>query len=114
MSGECDDCGEHALECICRSKGEYILACVCGSGCPCRYNDINTHLNVVRNRMEEKDPFGGIKPPAELPPVKWINIRGRREHEAIIKDAAWCKELGLDQMYETMIYLKRWGDWLSE
>ena len=37
----------------------------------------------------------GIDPPAQLPPIKCINVRGREEHEAVIKDAAWCKELGL-------------------
>ena len=113
MSGECDDCGEHTLECACRgSEGEYILERTCGNGCPCRFKEIYTHLNLVRNHME-KDEFGGIDPPAELPETKWINVRGRAEHEAIIRDAAWCKELGLDQYYETMVYLKRWGGWLG-
>lgn len=44
---------------------------------------------------------------------KTINIRGRKEHEAILKDAKKCEELGLDRAYETMIYLKRWGGWLD-
>lgn len=61
----------------------------------------------------ETNSLGGIHPPAELPLRKTINVRGREEHEAVIKDAALCKELGLDQAYETMIYLKRWGAWLS-
>ena len=52
------------------------------------------------------------EPPAERPPTKYINIRGRQEHEAIIKDAKRCQELGLDQAYEVMVYLKRWGGWL--
>jgi hypothetical protein len=63
---------------------------------------------------EKKDRFGGIDPPAQLPETKWINVRGREEHEAILKDAAWCAELGLDQLYETIVYLKRWGSWLSK
>jgi hypothetical protein len=50
----------------------------------------------------------------KLPERKHINVRGRQEHEAIIRDAAWCKELGLDQYYEIMVYLKRWGGWLGE
>lgn len=63
---------------------------------------------------ESKDPFSaGIEPPAELPETKYINVRGRVEHEAVIRDAELCKELGLDQMYEIMIYLKRWGSWLD-
>jgi hypothetical protein len=52
--------------------------------------------------------------PTEKPHVKYINVRGREEHEAVIKDKALCQELGLDQIFEAMIYLKRWGSWLSE
>jgi hypothetical protein len=48
------------------------------------------------------------------PETKWINVRGREEHEAVIKDTALCEELGLDQIYETMVYLRRWGSWLGE
>lgn len=61
-----------------------------------------------------KDPFGGIEPPAELPPRKVINVHGREEHEALLKDAKMCGELGIDQIYETMIYLNRWGGWLKD
>lgn len=56
----------------------------------------------------------GIDPPAELPPVKWINVNGREEHEAVLKDSMKCEELGLDQYYEIMIYLKRWGGWMTD
>ena len=56
----------------------------------------------------------GENPPAQIPERKTINVYGRAEHEAIIRDAAWCKELGLDQYYEVMVYLKRWGGWLGE
>lgn len=45
---------------------------------------------------------------------KWVNVMGREEHEAIIKDGDWCRELGLDQAYEILVYLKRWGGWLGE
>jgi len=54
----------------------------------------------------------GIDPPAELPPKRYINVNGREEHEAIIKDANKCRELGVDQMFEVMVYLQRWGSWL--
>jgi len=108
MSGECDDCGEHTLECSCESRGNYTLAHVCGSGCPCCQNGHNNHLNLVRNFMKE-EPITAD----QLPEVKWVNVRGRVEHEAIIRDAEWCKDLGLDQAYEIMIYLKRWGSWLE-
>ena len=113
MSGECDDCGEHTLECFCKSQGKYVFARTCGTGCPCRFKEHYTHLNLVRTDMQD-DPFGGIDTPAEIPAVKYINVRGRVEHEAILKDAEWCKELGLDQMYEVMVYLKRWGNWLGD
>ena len=56
----------------------------------------------------------GKVPPADIPPIKWVNVRGREEHEAVIKDAALCKELGLDQVYEIVAYMKRWGTWLSK
>lgn len=59
------------------------------------------------------DSFGGIDPPPEIPTVRYIDIKGREEHEAIIKDAKKCCELGVDQMYEVMVYLKRWGGWLN-
>lgn len=55
-----------------------------------------------------------IETNGEFPERKHINVRGRAEHEAIIRDSAWCKELGIDQIYETCLYLKRWGSWLSE
>ena len=57
---------------------------------------------------------GGENPPATKPETRWINVRGREEHEAVITNAAWCKELGLDQAYEIMVYLKRWGEWLHD
>lgn len=100
MSGECDKCGEHTLE------------CVCGSGCPCHQSSMSTHLNLVSKPLS--DGFGGQDPGPDLPPVRWINVRGRIEHEAVIRDAQWCKDLGLDQAYEIMVYLKRWGGWLNQ
>jgi hypothetical protein len=63
----------------------------------------------MRNDMKED-----MVQAAKMPERKHVNVRGREEHEALIRDAAWCKELGLDQYYETMVYLKRWGGWLSE
>lgn len=54
----------------------------------------------------------GIDPPAQLPPRRLIEVNGREEHEAIIKDSAKCAELGIDQAYEKVLYLKRWGSWL--
>lgn len=61
------------------------------------------------------EPFpGGIDPPAHRPETRYINVKGRKEHEALLKDPAKCKELGLDLMFETMVYLKRWGGWLED
>ena len=56
----------------------------------------------------------GIDPPAHLPEVKTIDVKGRHEHEAFIRDADKCKEYGVDQAYETMVYLKRWGGWIAK
>ena len=89
---------------------KYILQCVCGSECPCRRQDNSTHLNLVRRHIGDSVNA----PPQEELEIKWINVRGREEHEAIISNADWCKELGLDQQYEIMVYLKRWGEWLNE
>lgn len=58
--------------------------------------------------FEEKDP------PAELPATRYINVNGREEHEAFLKDPEKMRELGLDPCYETIVYLKRWGGWLNE
>lgn len=91
------------------SEMGYILDRACGGGCPCRQQEHFTHLNLVGKRMEN-----GVGLPSDQPEIKWINIRGREEHEAIISNAEWCEELGLDQAYEIMIYLKRWGSWLGE
>lgn len=100
MSGECDKCGEHALECNCEP-----IYC-------CRYSG-------TEKRYDELPPtsvsFGnGIDPPSQLPLVNWVNVRGREQHESIINNAAKCKHLGLDQFYEIIVYLKRWGGWLSQ
>ncbi len=56
----------------------------------------------------------GVNPPAERPPVTYINVKGREEHEAFLKDSQKCQDHGLDQMYEIMVYLKRWGGWLKD
>lgn len=60
------------------------------------------------------DSWGGIDPPAHLPEIKTINVRGRKEHEEFLKNPQKMKELGLDPVYETIVYLKRWGGWLDE
>lgn len=62
----------------------------------------------------EENQFGGIDPPGEMLEPIWINVNGREEHEAVIRDVAKCTELGLDQYFEIMVYLKRWGGWLNE
>ena len=64
--------------------------------------------------MSSNDPFGGIDPPAELPKRKYHDVNGRKEREAILKDPKKCRELVVDIIYETIIYLKRWGRWLDE
>ena len=60
------------------------------------------------------DIFGGIDAPAEIPEPDLILVNGREEHEAFIKDSEKCKKYGIDPIYETMVYLKRWGGWLKD
>lgn len=55
----------------------------------------------------------GGDPPAHLPERKAINVNGQEEHEAVLKNSAKCRELGVDQIYETILYLNRWGGWLD-
>lgn len=56
----------------------------------------------------------GIDPPAQQIQCKFIEVKGRQEHESILNDPERCKELGIDLYYERMVYLKRWGSWLDE
>lgn len=56
-----------------------------------------------------EDEFGGIDPPAELPERKIINVKGREEHEAMLRDTPKMISLGLDPAFEKIIYLSRWG-----
>lgn len=72
MSGECEKCGQHTLECVCKHYCE-----------------------------------------SSKPKIKWVNVRGRKEHESLLRDPERCKELGLDIEFETMVYLRRWGNWLE-
>lgn len=56
----------------------------------------------------------GIEPPSELLPVKYINVNGREEHEAMLRDESKMLDLGLDPVFERIVYLKRWGGWLKD
>ena len=65
---------------------------------------------------EEKEPISlgdGDNPPAEIPPTIWINVNGRQEHEALLRDSDKMRSLGLDPLFERMVYLRRWGSWLN-
>ncbi len=57
---------------------------------------------------------GGIWPPSQMPERREINVNGREEHEALLRDPDKMKELGLDPIYEIMVYLKRWGSLLKD
>ena len=57
--------------------------------------------------------FEVIESPSDRPETKWININGRAEHESILRDEKKMHELGLDPIYEKMVYLKRWGSWIN-
>lgn len=85
MSGECESCGNHTLECICLSQ--YALKPL--------------------SRRQENGLNDGIDPPVEQIAIRYIDVNGREEHEALLKDYEKCKELGLDQVYEIFVYLNR-------
>ncbi len=62
-------------------------------------------------------PLGddGIDPgPDRLPMPTLVNVNGREEHEAMLKDSEKMISLGLDPYFETMVYLQRWGGWLKD
>lgn len=90
MSGECDKCGEHCLDCKCHLK---------------RFS----HMNA------KPIPLGSprIDPPPQLLETRYIDVQGREEHEALLRDTNKMWELGLDPCYEKMVYLRRWGSWLN-
>lgn len=56
----------------------------------------------------------GEDPPEEQLQCRHIDVRGRKEHEAMLRNPEKCKELGLDIYYETVVYLNRWGGWLKD
>jgi hypothetical protein len=63
---------------------------------------------------KEPIPLGdGDNPPAERIPTNWINVNGREQHEAMLRDPDKTLSLGLDLMFEKTVYLKRWGSWLN-
>lgn len=56
-----------------------------------------------------------LDPPSEmLPEPIWINVNGREEHEAMLRNPEKMKSLGLDPIFETIKYIQRWGGWLNE
>lgn len=59
------------------------------------------------------DIFGGIDPSEEVISTKYVNVRGREEHESLLRDSNKMLSLGLDPVYEKMVYLRRWGSWLN-
>ncbi len=48
-----------------------------------------------------------------LPEPIWIDVKGREEHESLLRDSDKMWSLGLDPSFEKMVYLKRWGSWLN-
>jgi hypothetical protein len=46
--------------------------------------------------------------------AKYINVKGREEHEALLNDYPKMIELGLDPYYERIVYLNRWGGYLND
>lgn len=56
--------------------------------------------------------LSGIDPPSEIEDTIWINVKGREEHEGMLRDEKRMIELGLDPYFERIVYLKRWGSYL--
>ena|ERR1700752_3721811 len=110
MSGECEICGDHTLDCTC--DGDFREA----------YQRMNqywskaeidmrfSHLNAKIKPLDDT----AIDPPSEKPQTKWIDVKGRKEHEALLMDEEKMISLGLDPMYEKIVYLKRWEGWLKD
>lgn len=71
------------------------------------------NIKVIKLKEPISLDIEGIDPPAHLPERNWINVNGREEHEAILKNHQRMISLGLDPIYETIVYLKRWGGWLN-
>ena len=110
MSPKYPACGDDTGDCTC--EGDYREGY---HACSREWNKAIidrrfTHLNARIRPLSDT----AIDPPKEKIETKWINIHGREEHEKIIKDADKCKELGLDQKFEVLVYLMRWGGWLRE
>lgn len=55
-----------------------------------------------------------IDPPSKRIPVKSVEVYGRQQHEALLRDENKMLELGLDPFYERIVYLKRWGGYLND
>lgn len=79
---------------------------------PYSYNDFLERIKNISG--VNSDLFEGIDPPAEMPIRRQIDVHGREEHEAMLRDEKKMLELGLDPVYERIVYLKRWGGWLNE
>lgn len=69
-----------------------------------RYTNISAELKPLID--------GITSGPEKLPSPTWVNVHGRKEHEALLRNPEKMKELGLDPYYEQMVYLKRWGAYL--
>jgi len=63
--------------------------------------------------MNKEENFNSIYPPVNTPEKRIINVKGRQEHEELLRDSHRMYALGLDPVYEKLVYLKRWGSWLN-
>lgn len=78
---------------------------------------MSTENEELKYHTLDPDPIplgDGIDPPEEMLSVNWINVNGREEHEAMLKDHEKMISIGLDPYFETIVYLKRWGSWLKD
>jgi hypothetical protein len=58
-------------------------------------------------------PLDAEHAPAHELPVRYVDVNGREEHEAMLRDVPKMQSLGLDPLYERVIYLRRWGSWIN-
>lgn len=50
----------------------------------------------------------------QIPQIRLVTVSGRKEHESILKDEKKMENFGLNPNFERMMYLKRWGKYLTE
>jgi hypothetical protein len=75
---------------------------------------MDTHYIKALSPMRlSLDNLYNSDPGPEIRETTWTNVKGREEHETMLRDSYKMHKLGLDPAFEKMVYLKRWGSWLN-